>query len=445
MNLRSALFSLFLAGCAVNEDRPVPIPDWRSGHGDFTVPPPAAPIDWTDGLSLAELLRAVERHGRSIAALEEWETARARKVTAGTYQSYPELAFEGAQSVDGESTQAGIGVQQRVELGGRLSKREAVAEAGIARAGAEARDTLRELRSRARLAWWNASIAFRKQDVSRRFAELAAKDVEVAVARYDARQATATDVNSAKVRAAKARAAVKSAEGEVEATRAEVEALAGESPPAGWLLAVTFPADRPEPDLAKALAAARTGRPDLDVLSQASLEAGARATLADAEGAPELGLGLGYEWERGRVEGDGVDIRMNDHMVTFGISLTLPLWNSKRGEVLEAQADRRRFDALRAALETEVGREVTASAARLNAASQTLDLFEKEVLPLASKNLEDVRAAYADGNLGIAELLRAQQDYLDSLGESIEAEAAYASARVDLESAVDQPLSEFAK
>ncbi len=433
-----------LAGCASEPPgRPVPIPDWRPSED--TAAKRESPVNWADGLSLLEALRAVERHGTAIAALEEWEAARGRRVQAGTYPLYPEVSVDGGVSFEGDSSRLGLSVKQMLELGGRVSRRESVADAGIARAEADAKDAVRGLRARVRRAWWTAYIAARKLDVTRRFAELSAKDVEVAVARYDARQASAIDVNLAKAREAKARAAVKMTEGEVATSRAEVEALVWEAAPEGWHLEIADVGGRPEPDLAKTLALALSGRPDLESLAMSSRESEAKSRLADAEGAPDLGLMLGYEWSRDRIMGDGVDIRMSDHMLTFGVSITLPLWNAKRGEALEAEADRRRFEALRAALATEVGREVAAAAAQLRSAGQALDLYEKEILPIASKNLDDVRAAYASGSVGISDLLRAQQDYLDSFRESIEAEAAYASARVDLESAVDRPLGELSR
>ncbi|MEK7468598.1 MAG: TolC family protein [Planctomycetota bacterium] len=442
--LTMPMLVLALAGCADVEERPTPIPDWRAGHGDFTVPP-ASPVNWSDGLSLDELLSAVGRHGRAVAALEEWQAARARRVTAGTYPLYPEVEFEGAQSFGGDRTMAGISIRQMIELGGRVSKREAVADAGIARAGADARDMLRELRGRARRAYWAAVVAGRKLDVARRSAEVAAKDLEVAVARYEARQASAIDMNLARVRSAQARAAVTTAEGEANAARAEVEAIVWEPAPAGWTPADSVPANRPEPDLAKALQAARAGRPDLAALLAAADEAGARAVLASAEAAPELGIGVGYEFGRDRIEGDGVDIRMSEHSATIGLSLSLPLWNRKRGDILEAEADRRRFAALHAALDSEVGREIASATAQLRAASGALDLYEKEILPTVTKNLDDVRAAYAAGAVGISDLLRAQQDYLDAQAESVELEGAYTQARADLETAVDRPFAEFAK
>ena len=41
--------------------------------------------------------------------------------------------------------------------------------------------------------------------------------------------------------------------------------------------------------------------------------------------------------------------------------------------------------------------------------------------------------------------IKAQQDYLDVLAASVEAEAAYLEARVDLEGAVDRPLEEISR
>lgn len=437
-----SLAAALLAGCASQAPAPGP------GHPADPDPIPlreTAGVDWSDGLSLEELLAAVERHGRVIAALEDWEAARARRVEAGIYPHYPELSARGSQTFVGHRTMAGLSLHQRIELGGRVSKREAVADAGIARSGAEARETLRLLRARGRHAYWASVIASRRLEVARRVAAVTAKDLEAALARYEARLATAIDMNLARVAAARAQAAVRTAEGSVAAARAEVEALVWEPAPAGWILADGVPAHRPEPDFARAIELARAARPDLAVLSAAEAEQDARAVLARAEAAPDLGVGIGYEFGRDRIMGDGVDIRMKGHSAMVGLSLSLPLWNRKRGDILEAEARRRHFAALRSALATEVDREVATADARLRSSTAALELFEKEILPAAAKNLDDTRAAYASGEVGIAELLRAQQDFLDAQGGWVDAEAAYTEARADLESAVDRPLGELAR
>ncbi|MBI2920659.1 MAG: TolC family protein [Planctomycetes bacterium] len=441
----TVLMALALAGCASQ--------DVRKNFGDSLIDHHSGmelsllPVNWSDGLSLAEVLESIDQFGRTRAAFEEIEAARGRRLAAEVPANNPELGFEGAQSVDGDATTAGLGVSQVFELGGRRRKRTAVAEAGIGRAEAEARDVRREFQARARTAYWAAVAAERRVEVARRSAELADKVVEVAVARYEARQAAAIDVNLAKVRAGQARAGVRRAEGEAESSRAEVLAFVADPgrAPEGWKLSDGFPAERPAVDLAKALQAAHGDRPDLAALDAAGVEAGARIDLARADAAPDLGLGLGYEFERDRVEGDGVDIRDSSHSITFGVTLTLPVLNRRRGEIAEAESDRRRLAALRTALESEIGRDVTAAEAKMRAAGDVLALYEKEVLPAAEKNLEDVRAAYAAGELAIVELLRAQEDWQSVLAESVDAAAGYAEARAELESVVGRPLGDILK
>ncbi|MCE9581495.1 MAG: TolC family protein [Planctomycetes bacterium] len=443
MKTCAAIAAVTLAGCAspaprAFTERP---PDARPGEA---APAPAA-IDWSDGLSLAEVMSSISRHGRVLAALEDLEAARARRVTAGTYPLNPEVSFDGAQSVDGDTTTLGIGLHQTFELGGRVGKREAVADAGITRSAAEAEDMRRDLGGKARRAYWSAVAAERRVEIARKAAETADKVVEVATARFDARQAAAIDVNLAKVGAGQARAGVRRAEGEAASARAVLMAFVPGEVPATWNLSDHFTADRPEVDLSKALAAAQGNRSDLAALNAAAEESDARARLAEAEAAPDLGVGIGYEFGRDRIEGDGVDFRTSEHSVKFGLSLTLPIINRRRGEIAEAEADRRRFIALHAALASEVGRDVSAAEARLRAAGDVLALYEKEILPSASRNIDDVRSAYAAGEVAISELLRAQESFQSVQGEAVEAEAAYADALADLEAAVGRPLSEFAK
>ena len=193
---------------------------------------------------------------------------------------------------------------------------------------------------------------------------------------------------------------------------------------------------------------ALTQRPDLRVARLNESLAEAELRLARAEAYPDLAGFIRYTRTRARfdalglnTQGQPVPLVDTDHILTFGISINLPLWNRNQGNIEAARARLNAARQRRTYLEQIVRREVAAAWNRFRAATQALRIFDRQVLRQAEENFRIVRAAYELGELRMLDviteqrrLIRIQREYTDVLKE-------YHLARIELERAVGVPLS----
>jgi cobalt-zinc-cadmium efflux system outer membrane protein len=95
----------------------------------------------------------------------------------------------------------------------------------------------------------------------------------------------------------------------------------------------------------------------------------------------------------------------------FGLSLPLPLFNQRQGQIAEALAELKVADAQLRARELALARELDAAYSRLLVARQQVETFEGGLLERAQRTLEAAEAAYRFGERGIIEYLDAQRTY----------------------------------
>jgi cobalt-zinc-cadmium efflux system outer membrane protein len=113
----------------------------------------------------------------------------------------------------------------------------------------------------------------------------------------------------------------------------------------------------------------------------------------------------------------------------FGLSIPIPLFNQRQGQIAEALAEVKVAEAQLRGRELALAREIDTAYGRFVVARQQVETFEGGLLERAQRTLEAAEAAYRFGERGIIEYLDAQrtyravrQDYLNAryeLGYSI--------------------------
>lgn len=105
----------------------------------------------------------------------------------------------------------------------------------------------------------------------------------------------------------------------------------------------------------------------------------------------------------------------------LGLTLPIPLFNRREGQIAEALAEAKVADAQLRARELALTRELDAAYGRFVVARQQVETFEGGLLERAQRTLEAAEAAYRFGERGILEYLDAQrtfravrQDYLNA-------------------------------
>jgi len=130
-----------------------------------------------------------------------------------------------------------------------------------------------------------------------------------------------------------------------------------------------------------------------------------------------------------------------DRLLTFGISIGIPVFNTNQGAKQEAALAIDQAQKRREFLEQLVRSEVTAAYARYDASNKALSTFEQGVIGRSTENIEAIRAAYQLGEFRITDLLAEQRRLLDTQREFTDALAERYRALADLQTAIGSPLA----
>jgi cobalt-zinc-cadmium efflux system outer membrane protein len=168
-------------------------------------------------------------------------------------------------------------------------------------------------------------------------------------------------------------------------------------------------------------------RPDLRARQAALSEAEARLKLAVADRFGNPNLGPDYEYNETRVNFIGAQM-----------TVPLPIFNTRRGEICQRQAERSRAILDLRNTETVIRQDVTAALERLQNARAWADTYRSHALPELESSLKDMESLFDQGGVPVLsvidirrKLLRARDSYLDVLFELAQAQADLAAAVAD--------------
>ena len=182
-------------------------------------------------------------------------------------------------------------------------------------------------------------------------------------------------------------------------------------------------------DLAALTQLAIERRADLQARQTMVREAEARLklTIADRFGNPSIGPY--YQFDQSSL-----------HFVGAQVNVPIPVFNVKRGEIQQKEAELVQFSLAARQIETQVRQDVAAARARWASAHQGVETYNKEILPNLRESLAGIEKLFAQGEPGVDVLrlidmrrksLRADDGYLDALWEVLQAQADLAAATGD--------------
>jgi outer membrane protein TolC len=185
---------------------------------------------------------------------------------------------------------------------------------------------------------------------------------------------------------------------------------------------------------------ADTRRPDLRAADTTYQESEQRERLEFANRFGNPIIGLKTEYNETRIYFTGGTIQF-----------PIPVFNTRRGEILQRQAEKAKAMADRHRLQVQVHQQVLAAVERLLQAQKSVQLFETEILPTVHQATADVDKLFAQGELGVDFLrwsevqrraLRAEDSYLDALWELNQTRADLALAVGDFTAVISEPAPE---
>jgi outer membrane protein TolC len=185
------------------------------------------------------------------------------------------------------------------------------------------------------------------------------------------------------------------------------------------------------PTVDAAVQEALAGNVELKLLARQLEEASARVALAKAMRRPDPSLSAAVTY--------GAEPEFNVGW-RFGGAIALPIFTTGRADVAVAEAGVAKATADRDARASQIAGAVAAALARADAARQSVQRYETDVLPAALQVEAMAQESYTSGQTGLPALLLTLQSAREIRQRSVKAALDYQLALADLERAMGTAL-----
>ena len=324
-------------------------------------------------------------------------------------------AYSGVRNA--EST---VSVAIPIELGGKRSARIAVADAQTDRALLVSAITEADIRLQVTQLYVEAVAAERRVQTARDQSRIAGDAANAARVRVQAGRASPIEEQRANVAKINADAELVRTIRLAQASRANLERRVGQ--PMGGPLDTAWFESLPRgygpempPSAAGTLALAAAGA-DLAI-------ADANVRLANSQRVPNLEAGPGLR----RLSGT------NDTALIFTVTMPIPIFNSGKASVAQAQAQRNQAEAQKRMTALDVEQAITDAQTAASNAAVTAQTATGHALEAAQEAARIARIGYREGKFGQLDLLDAERTLSETRLAAIDALASYQNARAQLE------------
>lgn len=405
-------------------------------------------VDSVQGASSDELVRRALTINADLAAARlDIDRARARVRQAGL-RANPTFDFEQSTGRFTDSPgerETTIGFSLPLEISGQRKKRINLAQAELEAAEADVADRERRLMAEVRGAYAETLAAIRELSITEGINNLDVQTATIVAARVTEGESAPLELNllRAEVDRLKSRRAL--VEGRLQAMMLRLKSLTGIAPEEPLRIREDLtspPLYKPATSLEAAIDRALQMRPDVRLARLTEKVAQAGMELAYAQARPDVTAFTKYSNNRTVFDNTPIGaLRDKDNVLSFGVSVSLPLFNRNQGGKAEAATAITQAQRRRQFVEQLVRAEVTSAYARYEAAQSALNIFEQGVLARGTENIKSMRGAYELGAFRMTELLSEQRRLLDSQREYTEALTERYKALSDLLSAIGAPAN----
>lgn len=406
--------------------------DSREDNVALALPDPTGQLTLRDAMALA-----VARSPKLRAFGWDVRRAEAQALQAGLWPN-PEFEvefenFAGSGPFSGtDSLETTVSLAQTFPLGGDIEHRRDVARHQTRLAGWDYEAARLQVLTDVTQRYVAALAAQRRIEVAREALQLAQQVQTTTTRRIEAGDAPPIEAARASVPVATAQVALRRAERELQVARNQLALTWGASEPAFDTLVGTLDELQPPPS-ADRLVALINQNPDVARWATEISARQAEVRLAEAEAVPDLTGRIGLR--DNRAEGA--------QALVVGISLPLPIFDRRQGDVLAARlgavsARQRQRDA-------ELRLETVLSEAyfRLVNAHDEATAIRDIALPPATEAFNVTRRAFEKGDVAFIDVLDAERTLVDLRMQYLDALAAYHSSVAEIEGLVGRPLDQL--
>ncbi len=399
-------------------------------------------VDPLQGASSSDLVRrALTLNTELAAARLDVERARGRLRQAGLRPN-PTVDFEqttGRFTGSAGERETSIGFALPLDLSGQRRARVNLARAELEAAEVELADRERRLAAEVRASYAEVMAAIRELEIMEDLTNVDQQTARVVEVRVTEGDSAPIELNLLRSELDRLKARRVLVEGRLQASMLRLKNLVGAAPGEPLRLAENLDAQilTEPPSVEAAVDIALRTRPDLRLarLTEEVAQAGLR--LAHAQGRPDVTAFTRYTKNSAVFDDTPAGVlRDKDRLLTFGVSIGIPVFNRNQGAKAEAEAAIAQARKRREFAESVVRSEVSSAFARYEAAKNSLAIFEQGVLDRSAQNIRSVRGAYEIGAFRVTDLLVEQRRYIDLQREFIEAMAERFRALADLQAAM---------
>lgn len=378
-------------------------------------------------------LRALESNRELAAARIRIEEARSRLQQAGVRPN-PEFEMEGRfDSLFNNEGERGVsaGLVQPFSISGRIAAQKGVAEADLVRTIAEVTELERRVVGAVRKTFTEfvavtEQVALQKQLIAVNDELIAA--TKAALTRGEVSE---KDVNALLIAQQLTGQRLNVLATQRRSRILELNKLMGLPPENEFATSETLEM-LSAPDAAQAsLEQVLAHRPDFAAAQLDVALAGAGQRLAKAERYEDWRVGVGYDSDKSVI--DGGTAQGVDRFVALKLSIPLPIFDKKKGRILETHSAEERARATVEALWLQISHELADASNRVASFAALLKSYQGGVLKKADENVKLVEDGYRKAQVGIAEVIQSRQQFNELKSSYIDTLRDYREAVIDLQ------------
>ncbi len=380
--------------------------------------------------SLPEILTLALKHSPAMTGVEAaLEESQGRQMAAGAYLSPTVTGSAGRGSIRDPRTGASITertitVEQPLEWPDKRAARQRAADAGISGALAGMEEAKVAVTAEVKAAFYQLLFAQQDAQLAKENLRTVEDFVMLIRARVETKESPKFELVKATVEQQKADKDLARADNALLVARANLNKATGKALGGHFVIQGEFEAMKSDLDL-RILTEQVLGRHPALRRQEKAVEQ-ARFTLEQERAAriPNVSVIGQYHREAG------------DESVTAGLSVPLPIWYRRQGEISTAMGVHHRAQAEQMRTQHELEQAVTQYFQEMQTAQRQIQVFEKGLLYQAKEALDIAQFSFRNGVASLLDVIDAQRVYRQTLLEYAQARADHSIALARLERAV---------
>lgn len=380
---------------------------------------------------------ALETNPDLLAARQELEVVRGRKVNAFLFNRFNPSAngqvWNRNNPGSGNVTDSQVLLSQEVEVAGQRGLRREEATRSVSRVEAQVSDRERLITGQVKRVFFQALTLKKRLELRKEIEKLNRRIRDASRERFNAGVTPIMESNLAEIRYGQSRKETFAAEASFQNALVDLRRLLGWEPDRVFELDGKLRNSPKAVPLSDLFQRAQAQRPDLLAAKREVARVEAAINLTRRLILPNPTFQGFYSTE---TEGPAGASKM----IGGGISIPLPVFDRKQGELVTQGGELNQGRYQIVAVTRNIEQEVKTAFQAYEAARQSVEVFEAEVLERIDENFRFIEIAYREGKIGLLQLIVVQDDLISAQLSYVESLGQQRTAEVNLEQAVGGKL-----